>query len=141
MKILIVDDQYQNRKLLKDILKHYGECDLVSNGEEAVDLFSGQLQEEEPYDLVFLDIMMPGMDGLTALKYMREEEEEAGVPGATEAVIVMVTALNSPQQVIYAYFTGRCTDYMHKPITCQRVIDLLHKYDLIPEEMPQRLSA
>ena len=141
MKILIVDDQYLNRKLLRDMLKPYGECDLVSNGEEAVDLFSEQLQSNEPYDLVFLDIMMPGMDGQTALTYMREEEKEKGIPGEAEAVIVMVTALNSPQQVLQAYFTGHCSDYVTKPITLQRTIDILHKYNLVPDTSMQMQTA
>lgn len=134
MKILIVDDQYENRKLMKDILKPYGTCDLVGDGEEAVDLFTEQLLEGTPYDLVFLDIMMPGMDGQEALKEMRAAETREKVVGGEESVIIMVTALDSPQQVMQAYFKGWCTDYLTKPITPKIIFDKMRAYNLLPVE-------
>ncbi|MBF0161854.1 MAG: response regulator, partial [Magnetococcales bacterium] len=41
MNILIVDDLLNNRKLLRDTLKPYGQCDMVSDGQEAIEMFEG----------------------------------------------------------------------------------------------------
>ncbi|MEI6415153.1 MAG: response regulator, partial [Pseudomonadota bacterium] len=66
MKILIADDEFPNRKLLRDYLKSYGHCDMVANGKAALELFTADLEDGDPYDVVFLDIMMPEMDGQKA---------------------------------------------------------------------------
>ncbi|MBF0587590.1 MAG: response regulator [Magnetococcales bacterium] len=130
MKILIVDDQFENRKLLRDILKKFGDCDLASNGEEAMEFFEADLDDGTPYDVVLLDIMMPGMDGQTALMKMRELENVRGIPSGKETKIIMVTAVDAPQQVIKAYFRGNCTDYLTKPITRKILLDKLLEHGL-----------
>ncbi|MBF0368390.1 MAG: response regulator [Magnetococcales bacterium] len=131
MKALIVDDQIDNRKLLRDILESHATCDLVSNGLEAVKTFEMELTGGEPYDLVLLDIMMPVMDGQEALKQMRAVEREQKVPASEEAVIIMVTALDSPKPVTEAFFKGFCTDYVSKPLRPKVLLDKLAEYGLI----------
>ena len=61
MKILLAEDDYATRKFMVSFLSKYGECDVTVDGMEAVDAFLMALEEEEPYDLVCLDIMMPVM--------------------------------------------------------------------------------
>lgn len=63
MKILIVEDDFYSRKILKKFLTAYGEVDIAINGEEAVAAFKLAWEENQPYDLITLDIMMPIMDG------------------------------------------------------------------------------
>ncbi len=132
MKILIVDDELQNRKLLRDYLKPFGHCDMVADGKAAVELFTTDLEDGEPYDVVFLDIMMPGMDGQKALSKMRAVEKRLA-PERKDTPVIMVTGLDSPLQAMDAYFRGSCTDYLTKPVTRQTLVEKLRKLKLIPE--------
>jgi two-component system, chemotaxis family, chemotaxis protein CheY len=115
MKTLIVEDDFTSRKLLQEILKHYGPADIAVNGIESVDAVSIALEAEEPYDLICLDIMMPEMDGQTALREIRMLEEIRCIPPSKRAKIIMTTALGSMKDVMAAYH-GTCDAYLVKPI-------------------------
>ena len=73
MKILLAEDDFVTRKFMANFLSKYGDCDVTVDGMEAVDAFMLALEEDEPYDLVCLDIMMPNMDAVTtkALQWLR----------------------------------------------------------------------
>lgn len=68
MRILIAEDDFASRKAILKFLSAYGECDVTVDGMEAIDAFMMALEEEDPYDLICLDVMMPVMDGYQALK-------------------------------------------------------------------------
>ena len=93
MKILIVDDDFASRLLLQAVLSRYGECHIAVNGREAVEAFRAA-QENVGYDLICLDIMMPDVDGQTALKEIRALEEARGISSSAGAKIIMTTALD-----------------------------------------------
>ncbi|MBF0153020.1 MAG: response regulator [Magnetococcales bacterium] len=131
MKCLIVDDVIENRRLLHTILLPCGPCDMAIDGLEAVKFVEAALDEQEPYDLILLDIMMPKLDGQSALIKIRALEKEHGITGAHESVIIMVTANDSPLAAIEAFFKGYCTDYLMKPITRQSLMDKLKEYGLV----------
>ncbi|MBF0162182.1 MAG: response regulator [Magnetococcales bacterium] len=122
MKMLIVDDLWENRKLLQGILKPYGRCDTGANGMEGLELFKNALEEGEPYRLVLLDIMMPHMDGQETLRQMRQLEHQQRQDGPLESAILMVTALGDPGEALKAFFHGYCTDYLIKPVTQPRLL-------------------
>jgi two-component system, chemotaxis family, chemotaxis protein CheY len=63
MRCLIVEDDFVGRKLMQKYLSDYGECDVAVDGEEAVEAFRQAVENETPYDLICLDIMMPNMNG------------------------------------------------------------------------------
>lgn len=123
MKALIVEDDFISRTILKKILLPYGVCDTVVNGKEAVEAFSIACAEGNPYDLICLDIMMPEMDGREALKIIRNKEKNSNVPPKDEVKIIMITALDTPKEVIDAYYTGGCTAYIVKPIQKAKIIE------------------
>ena len=131
MKILIVDDRFEHRKLLQSWLKKYGQCDLIANGQDALELFEDGLENNAPYDLVLLDIMMPKMDGLTALRRLRDLELAFGVPGKEESVIIMVTAVATHNNVLDAYRKGRCTDFLAKPVSRKALFEKLIQNQLL----------
>ncbi|MGN7612225.1 response regulator [Magnetococcales bacterium HHB-1] len=131
MKTLIVDDKFEYRKMLRDLLQPFGSCDMASNGRDAMQLFRADLNENQPYDLVFLDILMPVMDGQTTLHKMRALERKQGIPSTEESVIIMLTSMDSNLQAMQAYFKGGCTDYMKKPITRESLLVKLEEHDLI----------
>ena len=116
MRILIVDDEFTARRLLKKILSKYGDCDVVFDGEEAVQAFRLAWDEKEPYDLICLDIMMPNLDGQEVLKKIREMERERKVKAADGVHVIMMSALGDPKNVVEAYFKGGATSYLVKPI-------------------------
>ena len=86
---------------------------------------------DDPYDLVLLDIMMPGMDGQEVLRKLRAIEKESGVSGKDESVIIMVTAISCPRNVLEAFFKGGCTDYIEKPVLRETLFGKLKEYKLL----------
>jgi two-component system chemotaxis response regulator CheY len=81
IRVLIVEDDFVSRRILKEILSPYGACDVAINGEEAVKAFNLGWIEKKPYDLIFMDIMMPEVDGHEAMKRIRDMETAMGVDG------------------------------------------------------------
>ena len=130
MKILLAEDDYATRKFMVSFLSKYGDCDVTVDGMEAVDAFLMALEEEEPYDLVCLDIMMPVMDGYQALVGIRNLEKQKNVPKEKEVKVIMTTALNEEQNVKLAFDLG-CMIYSGKPIDQTRFEQALKKLNLI----------
>ncbi|MBF0184938.1 hemerythrin domain-containing protein [Candidatus Magnetaquicoccus inordinatus] len=133
MKILIVDDVLENRVLLSQLLRSYGECSVATNGKEALTWAREALSEGAPFDLILLDVMMPIMDGLSALQAIRVEERSFGRVGNKESVIIMVTACDAPEVAVKAFFEGYCTDFLTKPVRRRSLLDKLKEYHLLAE--------
>ncbi len=130
MKILLAEDDFVTRKFMTEFLSKYGECDVTVDGMEAVDAFMMALEDDEPYDLVCLDIMMPTMDGYQALMGIRNLEKERNITGDKQAKIIMTTALNEEKNVKMAFELG-CTVYSGKPIDKEKFEQVLKRFDLI----------
>ena len=114
-KILIVDDAAFMRMMIKDILTKNG-YEVVAeaaNGVEAVELY----KSHQP-DLVTMDITMPEMDGIQALKKIKE-----GDPGAT---IIMCSAMGQQAMVIESIQSG-AKDFIVKPFQADRVLEAVKK--------------
>lgn len=109
MKTLIVEDVTITRKLLEKLLSDYAECDAVKNGVEALQAFKSALSKNSPYDLICLDIMMPGMSGFEVLKKIREIDS-----GSKKVKIIMTTSVTDRENVIKAIKYG-CDGYLAKP--------------------------
>lgn len=130
MKILLAEDDFVTRKFMAGFLSKYGECDVTVDGMEAVDAFMMALEDNEPYDLVCLDIMMPVMDGYQALVGIRNLEKERNIPQEKAAKVIMTTALNDEKNVKMAFELG-CTVYSGKPIDQERFEQALKKFGLV----------
>lgn len=115
LKILIVDDSKTSRKLLRNILEDAG-MEVVgeaADGQEGVKLFKSL----KP-DLVTLDITMPVMDGIDALKEIMEEDSLAKV--------VMVTAAGQKGNVVDALKLG-AQEFVTKPYDTDLIIDVIKR--------------
>ncbi len=130
MRILIVEDEYVSRRFLYKFMKEYGECDVTVNGKEAIEAFIISLEDENPYDLILLDIMMPEIDGMKVLKTIRLMEKDRGIIGDERVKIIMTTALNESENVMEAFDEG-CEAYAAKPLDTKKLINVMEKLNLI----------
>jgi len=130
MRILIVDDELVGRMLLRKIVSQYGECDVAVNGREAVEAFRLAWEENSPYDLIFLDIMMPEMDGHEALRAIRKHEEDRGIYGKKSVKVVMTTAREDSGSVLGSFHEG-CEGYAVKPIDKAKIEKVMRELALI----------
>lgn len=118
-QILIVDDDHDQRELIKKFLKDYGNCEFAEDGLQALDLFEAKIQEKKPFDLICLDISMPIMDGHTTLKEIRRIEQSQEIE--TSVKVVMITAITSIKTVM-SLFGDLCDAYVPKPISRTKLI-------------------
>jgi CheY-like chemotaxis protein len=115
LKILVVDDDVLNRRLMKVLLTHEGyQVDLASNGLEAFDAIKYQ-----QFDIVFMDLRMPEMDGLEASRRIREWEE-----GGPHTFIVGLTASYLPEEGPKMFEAG-IDNYISKPFQMEHIQRML----------------
>ncbi|MBF0162601.1 MAG: response regulator [Magnetococcales bacterium] len=134
MKILIADDHMVYREVLKTMLRPYGECVVVEDGEQAVLAFEEALQAKEPFSLVLLDIQMPHMDGQEALLQMRQMEKRVYGPTLDikeYACIIMQTSVDDPRALITAFKKGHCNGFINKPVDKEELLDKMKRHGLI----------
>jgi two-component system, chemotaxis family, chemotaxis protein CheY len=137
MKMLVVEDDSMSRKLMQRFLASHGQCDVAVNGREGVAAFNKALEAGQPYDLICMDVMMPEMDGHTALKRIREIEKRKGIWGIDSAKVIMTTALGDAASIVEA-FNSQCEAYLIKPIHMDKLIERLTALGLIG---PQSVRA
>ncbi|QOP42513.1 response regulator [Sulfurimonas sediminis] len=103
-KVLLCDDELMNRKVASKILKKEGfEVIEAQNGQEALDIM-----QTEAVDLVLLDLMMPVMDGYTALKIIKEDENISHIP------VIIISALSDREAITKGLKIG-ANEYITKP--------------------------
>lgn len=130
MRALIVEDDFGSRRYLQTIMQNYARCDVVVDGQEATEAFGLAWEENDPYHLILLDIMMPNVDGQTALREIRDAEKRMGVHATDQVKVVMTTALEDPKNVVEAYYAGGADSYLVKPIDRTKLLQLLRELGL-----------
>lgn len=132
-RILIVEDDMVSRKFLNRYFKEYGDSDMVVDGLEAIDAYLISIKENNPYDIICLDIMMPKVDGVKVLKAIRDLEIQYKMPEDKRAKIIMTTALAESQIVKTAFDIG-CDAYASKPIDIEKFTEVLEKLGFEPQK-------
>ena len=130
MRTLIVEDDFTSRLLLQAFLSRYGECHIAVNGKEALTAFRAAQESGQRYDLICMDIMMPEMDGQTAVKEIRALEEAGGTLSTQGVKIIMTTALDDVKNVVES-FKSLCDAYLFKPIDTGKLLAHLREFDLV----------
>ena len=104
-RILVVDDDENNRDLLSRRLKRIGyDAEVARDGQDAL-----RLIDARDFDLVMLDVMMPGLDGFEVLRRLRATRP------ATELPVIMATAKDNSEDIVHALGLG-ANDYVTKPL-------------------------
>ena len=141
LRALIIDDDPVTKRFLAEILSPFAACELAANGREGLDAFARALGAGRPYDVIFIDVMMPAMDGHQALEAMRHLEHEQHVGPADAAKVIMVSAVDDSRNVYRAFFQGQALSFLPKPFTSDAVLAELRKFDIIDQPAPQRSTA
>lgn len=129
MRCLIVDDETICRKSVALVLKGMAHCDEAANGSEAVIKFSEALKKDEPYDVICLDIIMPGMDGHDTAREIRRIESEMSSSKKTN--IIMLTVLDSVNDAMRSFCYANSTAYMVKPASKDKFIRTFKEVGLL----------
>ena len=117
-KVLVVDDNEMNLKVAKNLLKLNSiEPDLANSGPEAIEKICGK-----DYDIVFLDHMMPRMDGIETLQTLREQNL---LPEKTTVIALTANAIVGAKEF---YLAAGFDDYLSKPIEITHMEELLIRY-------------
>lgn len=115
--ILLIDDEKAYAEVIRDALRSRGvDVEIACNATEALFIF----QQSKP-DLILLDVMMPEIDGLTLLKWLREHSEDEDIP------IHIVSAKTMPEAREAAISAG-ANGFLAKPFTMGELQDVLAQY-------------
>jgi two-component system, cell cycle response regulator DivK len=117
IRILVVEDNLKNRKLVRDVLRHSGYDVLeATTGEDGV-----RMARDLAPDLILMDLQLPGIDGVEALRLIRAEPETRQVPA------VAVTAFAMPEDRQRAFDSG-FNGYVPKPISVRSLPQQVHDF-------------
>ena len=128
-RVLVVDDNDMNLKVIKNLLGLFKITpDAEASGSGAI-----YRMREKDYDIVFMDHMMPGMDGIETLKRLREEDL---VPDHTVMIALTANAIVGARKL---YLDATFNDYLSKPVELDQLASTLNKY--LPESAKTEPSA
>ena len=118
-RVLVVEDDAAVSHMITQILRAEGyESTAAEEGRSALDLLRSQ-----PFDIVILDVMLPGMDGISILKAIREEPSLNGVP-------VLMLSAKTDDATTWAGWRAGCDYYMTKPFDPDELISILKRLEL-----------
>jgi len=115
--VLIVEDNELNMKLFQDLLEAHGIATVETNDGRNV----LELAKEHKPDLILMDIQLPEVSGLDVTKWLKDDEELKHIP----VIAVTAFAMKGDEQKIRE---GGCEDYISKPISVERFMDVIQNY-------------
>jgi signal transduction histidine kinase/DNA-binding response OmpR family regulator/HPt (histidine-containing phosphotransfer) domain-containing protein len=150
-RILVVDDIATNLKVVEGLLAPYGAAvDTCLNGLQAIEMIKRSVSEKRDYDIVFMDHMMPEMDGIEVTVAVRawEKEQNAGFTGGEtrsnnrnfhkQIPIIALTA-NAVVGMREMFIENGFNDFISKPIDVSKLDEMLERW--IPREKKEKNSA
>ncbi|MBD3266095.1 response regulator, partial [bacterium] len=120
LHVLVVDDNESSRQILGDMLASFHfDVALASSGAEGISELEKASRDEHPFDLVLMDWKMPGMDGIEASRYIRNDPQLAKVP-----MIIMVTAYGR-EEVMQKAEKAKLEGFLIKPVSPSTLFDTI----------------
>ncbi|WP_067518251.1 response regulator [Endozoicomonas ascidiicola] len=130
LNILAVDDNPINLKLIKSILEKFGQnLSTAKDGFEALDLC-----RQSPFDIIFMDVQMPELDGLEVTRRIRSD-----IPGNLRTPIIAVTAHALPEEK-KALLQNGFDDYLSKPVNEKHIVSMLHQWAKISDSPVEKIE-
>jgi len=124
-KILIVEDNELSADILKVILQDREfSIETVDNGEKGINKFIESYENGNPYNIVFLDILMPIKNGQQVLEELRGFESGKKISDNEKVKIIMTTSVDNYENV-YKSFKNKCDGYLIKPILKEKLFKLI----------------
>jgi two-component system chemotaxis response regulator CheY len=130
MKFLIAEDHFIIRNTLEKFFSPYGDCETVEDGMSALNFFTNKLLENDPFDLICLDLKMPKMHGQSVLEEIRQLEHEQGITEENRVKVIIITSYADKENVVKA-IQEKCDAYLIKPVGKDKIKDVLESLKLI----------
>ncbi len=127
MRILVVEDEKISSLYLVMIAKNFGECDSAPDGETAIKKIEKSFEENNRYDLIFLDIMLPKTTGHQVLEVLRAYEQDNDISDEEKSVVIMTSALKDSENVKKAY-ENMADGYLVKPLFKDQLEKIIQNY-------------
>ena len=135
-KTLIVDDDPSSVFMLKNMLAEYCECFVATNGHKGIELFENAQKANKPFDVVLLDIIMPGINGIDTLKQIRrleiaiQDDRDVNLFNTHNVEdssfklsrIIMQTSSEEPQDMLSSFMEGKCNGFINKPYSKEEIL-------------------
>ena len=133
MNILVADDERISRKTISRIVQNLGQFIAVDNGKTAFASFIKAHESGHPFDLIILDVGMPGMLGTEVLFYIRKFEEKKNIEPAKRSKVVIITS-HSDEETVKNSIKQQCNAYLIKPLNREKVIGKISElFNIDPE--------
>jgi two-component system, chemotaxis family, chemotaxis protein CheY len=131
LRILLADVSMTSRLALERILSDFGTCDAAEDGMDSVKAFTLAWEFGRNYDLICIDLMLPRVGGIDAIKMIRKIEREMGVLKADAVKIIVITAVVNPAYIFEACYRGGANSYLYKPVDRKKILEEMAKLGLI----------
>lgn len=126
-RILVVDDQETARRAISTIMSGHGHVDVAENGQDAVTLYAGAVEDGWSYDLICVDITMPGLlNGYQVVRCIRAHEEKLDI--RQHVPVVMISSHSDMRAVAVEMGMQGANDYITKPFDQARLNEVIQRY-------------
>jgi two-component system chemotaxis response regulator CheY len=130
MRTLVVEPSPVNRAFLLGVMEDQGPCVAAATAGDGLRLFLEALERGEPFDVVFLDVQLPDMNGLQVLETMRAEESRREVPPLRAVKALITSASSDEHAAARAFFQGQAISYLTRPLTVGKIFNELERFGL-----------
>ncbi len=130
LKALVIDDDIVCRNRLKMLLSEFFDCTFACDGKKGLSIYEQSQDEQDPFDLITLDINMPEMNGHETLEAIRNVERQHGIGGLDVVKVIMTTSESSSKHVFAAFREG-CEAYVVKTEMGEKLLDAVVQLGLL----------
>jgi CheY-like chemotaxis protein/HPt (histidine-containing phosphotransfer) domain-containing protein len=124
LRILLVDDNAINQKVAIRILQQFGyQTEVAGNGREALDKL-----DRQPFDFIFMDVMMPEMDGLEATRLLRKRQMIGGYTNYQSRIVIVAMTAHAMQGDREKCIAAGMDDYLAKPVRPKDVREMIERW-------------
>lgn len=134
-RILVVEDEFISSKVAVRMLEKFGRCEYVADASEALVAFTVALEEGNRFDLVFLDIDLPDMDGQKLLRLLKKIEGGRHIKCSDSSKAIMLTGANDSKSILTSFKDG-CEAYLVKPLDKAKLVETLSKLGFVQKDPP-----